>query len=94
MESLRSLKKGGTIVTCGATTGPDVRLDLRHLFLKHQQIIGSTMGNRQDLREVCKLIETKKIKPVISQVFPYQAIRAAHTAMEEGARPGKIVLTF
>ena len=61
-HSLRSLAKGGKIITCGATTGAKVSIDLRHLFLKHQQIIGSTMGTRGDLVEIMKWIEEEKIR--------------------------------
>ena len=93
-DSLRSLKMGGKIVTCGATTGAQVRLDLRHLFIKHQQIIGSTMGNRKDLREVSELINQKKLKPVLAKSFPYQNIRAAHQYLEEGRQFGKVIIQF
>jgi NADPH:quinone reductase-like Zn-dependent oxidoreductase len=93
-HSLRSLKKGGKIVTCGATTGSDVQIDLRYLFSKHQQIIGSTMGNRQDLFEICALIEQKKLKPLIGQVYPYHEIQIAHQVLEKNQQLGKIVVLF
>ncbi len=93
-HSIRSLKKGGKIVTCGATTGPYVRLDLRHLFIKHQQIIGSTMGNRKDLTEICELIERKVLDPIISRVYDIDKISAAHRYLEENRQMGKVVLTF
>jgi len=93
-HSLRVLKKGGKIVTCGATTGSDVRIDLRHVFLKHQQIIGSTMGSLQDLIDVCRLIETNNIHPKIAETFPFAEVRAAHAALENHVRPGKVILLF
>ena len=93
-HSLRSLKKGGKLVTCGSTTGPKVNIDLRHLYIKHQQIIGSTMGNRQDLAELTSLIEQEKIKPVIGSFLSYKEARQAHTLMEENQQMGKIVLNF
>ncbi len=93
-HSLRSLKKGGKIVTCGATTGSGVQLDLRHLFIKHQQIIGSTMGNRRDLSEICSLIEQKKLKPLVGQVFTYHDIQDAHQVLEKNQQLGKIVILF
>jgi NADPH:quinone reductase-like Zn-dependent oxidoreductase len=92
--SIRVLKKGGKIVTCGATTGPFVSLDLRYLFIKHQQIIGSTMGNRNDLIELIDLINNNKIKPVVSQIFPFSEIKNAHKSLEEGKQLGKIVIDF
>lgn len=94
LTSMRVLKTGGKIVTCGATTGPIVNIDLRHLFIKHQQIIGSTMGNKNDLVQLIALINEGKIKPVVSQSFPYSEIRAAHKALEEGKQLGKIVIEF
>lgn len=93
-HSLKSLKIGGKIVTCGATTGASVRIDLRHLFIKHQQIIGSTMGNREDLSELRSLIEKGKIKPVISQIFPYNEIQKAHKVLENNEQHGKVILQF
>jgi NADPH:quinone reductase-like Zn-dependent oxidoreductase len=93
-QSIRALKRGGTIVTCGATSGAVVRIDLRHLFIKHQKIIGSTMGNRQDLAEICYLIDQKKIKPMISDVFSYKKIQDAHDVLEKGQQKGKIIIRF
>jgi len=63
LTSMRVLKTGGKIVTCGATTGPIINLDLRHVFIKHQQIIGSTMGNKNDL------IELDKFETISSEGF-------------------------
>jgi NADPH:quinone reductase-like Zn-dependent oxidoreductase len=93
-HSLRSLRKGGAIVSCGATSGPIVQIDLRHLFIKHQRIIGSTMGNRTDLNELAHLFENGAFKPVVDSVFPFEKIREAHERMERGDHMGKIVLSF
>ena len=93
-HSLRSLKKGGIIVTCGATTGATVTLDLRYLFIKHQQIIGSTMGNRKDLSEISTLINKGQIRPVISQIFDFGDIQEAHRLLENNQQQGKIILRF
>jgi NADPH:quinone reductase-like Zn-dependent oxidoreductase len=94
LTSMRVLKTGGKIVTCGATTGPIVNLDLRHLFIKHQQIIGSTMGNRNDLFELIELIKKNKLKPIVSHSFHYSEIKNAHKILEEGIQLGKIVIDF
>ena len=91
---MRVLKTGGKIVTCGATTGPIINLDLRHLFIKHQQIIGSTMGNRNDLHELTELINQNKIKPIVSKTFPFTKIKDAHKTLEHGKQMGKIVIEF
>mgnify|MGYP005836510841 CR=1 FL=1 len=93
-DSLRALKVGGKIVTCGATTGAIVKIDLRALFIKHQQIIGSTMGTLQDLREIVQLIEEGKYTPVVDKVYPFAEIQEAHRRLEEGRQFGKVVLSF
>lgn len=91
-ESLRCLAKCGKIVTCGATTGPKVTIDLHHLFMKHQQIIGSTMSTRGDLFEIIDLVRQKKLKPVIDKEFPMQEVAQAHKYIEAGKHFGKVIL--
>ena len=93
-DSLRALKKGGKLVTCGATTGPHVKIDLRALFIKHQQLIGSTMGTLRDMREIIELARQGKLKPEISKRFPLNQIRAAHQWLEQGKQFGKVVIDF
>ncbi len=93
-DSLRALGKGGRLVTCGATTGPQVKIDLRALFIKHQQIIGSTMGTRQDMVDILDLVETGKLKPAVDKVFSFKEIKNAHQYLEDGRPFGKIVLDF
>ena len=93
-ESLRALSKGGRLVTCGATTGPIVKIDLRAVFIKHQQIIGSTMGTRQDMVNILELVKTGKLKPVVDTIFPFKEIKNAHQHLEDGHQFGKIVLDF
>ena len=93
-ESLRCLAKCGKIVTCGATTGPKVSIDLAHLFMKHQQIIGSTMSTRGELFEIIDLVRQKKLKPVIEKTFPLKEVVQAHKYVEEGKQFGKVVLTI
>jgi len=94
LTSMRVLKTGGKIVTCGATTGPIVNLDLRHIFIKHQQIIGSTMGNKKNLVELIDLINQSRIKPIVSKTLPFTEIKNAHQILEEGKQLGKIVIDF
>lgn len=93
-ESLRAMRKGAKLVTCGATTGPIVKIDIRALFIKHQQLIGSTMGTRNDMIEVLKLVQAGKLKPVVDKVFPFTEIKNAHQHLEDGRQFGKVVLTF
>ena len=93
-SALKALAKGGKLVTCGATTGAEVSINLRHVFMKHQQIIGSTMGNKRDLEEIVKWIGKKKLKPVIHRVLPYHDIAKGHEMLEKGGIFGKIILRW
>lgn len=91
-ESVKSLSAGGTLVTCGATTGPNVQLDLRFLFSRQLSLLGSYMGTMGELHEVLGHVFAGRIKPVIDHVFPLKQIRAAHEYMERSQMFGKIVL--
>ncbi|MGO9087490.1 MAG: zinc-binding dehydrogenase [Candidatus Sulfotelmatobacter sp.] len=91
-ESLRSLKTGGTLVTCGATTGPNVGLDLRHLFARQLTLLGSYMGTMGELYEVLGHVFAGRLKPVVDRVFPLSDLRAAHELMEKSQMFGKIVV--
>jgi NADPH:quinone reductase-like Zn-dependent oxidoreductase len=91
-ESVRSLKAGGTLVTCGATTGPKVELDLRFLFSRQLALLGSYMGTMSELHEVLSHVFAGRLKPVIDHTFPLKEIRTAHEYMEKSQMFGKIVL--
>jgi 2-desacetyl-2-hydroxyethyl bacteriochlorophyllide A dehydrogenase len=91
-ESIKCLTKGGRLVTCGATSGADAVTDLRYVFYKQLQILGSTMGRKGDLITIFKLIEEGKLKPVIDRVLPLSEVREAHRIVEAGEHVGKIVL--
>lgn len=91
-ESVRSLKPGGTLVTCGATTGPKVELELRFLFSRQLSMRGSYMGTMSELYEVLGHVFAGRLKPVIDHIFPLKDIRAAHEYMEKSLMFGKIVL--
>ena len=91
-ESLKSLKPGGTLVTCGATTGPNVSLELRFLYSRQFNVLGSYMGTMGELYEVLRHVFSGKVKPVVDRTFPLKEIRAAHEYMEKSQMFGKIVL--
>lgn len=91
-ESLKCLKPGGALVTCGATTGPDVKIDLRFLYSKQFNLLGSYMGTMGELHEVLKHVFSGKVKPVVDRTFPLEDAREAHEYMEKSAMFGKIVL--
>jgi NADPH:quinone reductase-like Zn-dependent oxidoreductase len=92
-ESVRSLKAGGTLVTCGATTGPKVDLDLRFLFSRQLSLLGSYMGTMSELHEVLSHVFAGRLKPVIDHTFSLSEIRAAHEYLEKSEMFGKVVLT-
>src|SRR3989454_413772 len=92
-QSLRSLAKGGRLVTCGATSGPEVRIDLRFLYMRQTAVMGSFMGRRHELLAVAKWLGEGRIRAVVDSVLPLQDARAAHERMLERKLFGKIVLT-
>lgn len=92
-ESMKSLRPGGTIVTCGATTGPDASFDLRFVFTRQLSFLGSYMGTMGELYEVLGHVFAGRIKPVVDRTFPLKDARAAHEYMEKSQMFGKIVLT-
>jgi NADPH:quinone reductase-like Zn-dependent oxidoreductase len=92
-ESMKSVKPGGTIVTCGATTGPAVSFDLRFLFSRQLSFLGSYMGTMGELYEVLGHVFAGRLKPVVDRTFPLKEARAAHEHMEKSRMFGKIVLT-
>ncbi len=90
--SILSLKKGGRLVTCGATSGFDARTDLRHVFYRHLTILGSMMGSKADLLTAMKFIESGQIHAVVDRTLPLADARKAHELMEDRAQFGKLVL--
>ncbi len=91
-ENIRAMAKGGRLVTCGATSGYEAATDLRYIFYKQLQILGSTMGRKGDLVTILSLLERGVLKPVIDRVMPLTEVRQAHQIVEEGKHFGKIVL--
>jgi NADPH:quinone reductase-like Zn-dependent oxidoreductase len=91
-ESMRSLKGGGTLVTCGATTGPAVGLDLRHLFARQLKLFGSYMGTMAELHEVLGHVFAGRLKPVLDRTFPLKDLREAHEYLEKSQMFGKVVV--
>ena len=91
-KSLASLVRKGRLVTCGVTSGPIVNLDLRFLFIRQLSLFGSYMGGLKELRTVIRLIEKRKLRPVVDKVFPLREAREAQARMLERQNFGKIVL--
>lgn len=91
-RSLEVLKKGGRMVVFGATTEDTVDFDLRTFFYNQQQIFGSTMGSREELREMLAHMERYKMQPVIDQVVPLAEAERAFSVLEDSQNFGKVVL--
>ncbi|MGA3350746.1 MAG: zinc-binding dehydrogenase [Candidatus Sulfotelmatobacter sp.] len=91
-ESVKSLRSSGTLVTCGATTGPAVNIDLRHLFARQLTLLGSYMGTMKELHEVLGHVFAGRLKPVVDRAFPLKDIRTAHEYLENSQMFGKIVV--
>ena len=92
-KSIACLPKGGRLVTCGATSGHDVQLDLRTLFYKSISLLGSTMGSKNELFKVLELVERGRLVPVLDRVMPLERGAEAHRLLENRQSFGNVVLT-
>ena len=91
-KELALLGYGGTLVTTGATTGYDVRTDLRHVFFKGTNILGSTQGTRAELEQGLYWMSRQKIRSIIDSTYPLKQAARAHARMAAGSLFGKILL--
>ncbi|MBI2956930.1 MAG: zinc-binding dehydrogenase [Acidobacteria bacterium] len=91
-KSLASLAPGGRLVTCGATTGAEAKIDIRRLFVLQWSLLGSYMGTRGEVLTVLKLVEQGKLRPVVDKIFPLAEAAAAHAHLEKREQFGKVVL--
>ncbi len=92
-HSIRVLRRGGRLVTCGATTGGEVSLHLQRLFFKNLEILGSTMGTKAELHRIVHLMASGDLKPMVDQVLPLADIQEAHRILEAREAFGKVVIT-
>ncbi|MGH2843913.1 MAG: zinc-binding dehydrogenase, partial [Solirubrobacteraceae bacterium] len=92
-HSVRALRPGGVIVTCGATTGDAPPAELTRIFFLQLSVIGSTMGTRAELERLTRFIVTRGIEPRIAQTLPLAQARTGFEAMLRGELRGKLVLT-
>jgi NADPH:quinone reductase-like Zn-dependent oxidoreductase len=93
-RSVRSLARGGRLVTCGATTGPKAAINLQHLFARQLSLLGSYMGEKRELIAAAPMLFDGRLTPVVDQVLPLSEASRAHQRLEEGRQFGKIVLTM
>ena len=92
VKSLAALVKGGRLVTCGATAGANPQTDIRRIFWNHLKIFGSTLGSREEFRQLLGFMQASRVRPIIDQIFPLKETAAAQRRLEEGKQFGKIVL--
>ena len=92
-ESLRSLRRGGRLVTCGATTGSNPGADLQRMFIRQLEVYGSTGGSFEEFRSVVALFARGAIKPVIDRSFALDRIGEAMDMLQRGEQFGKLVIT-
>src|SRR5438445_358429 len=83
---------GGRLVTCGATTGYDAKVDLRFLFSRQLSLLGSYMGTKSELHSVMPLVASGHLRPIVDRVFPLAEAAAAHSYLESSSQFGKVVL--
>jgi NADPH:quinone reductase-like Zn-dependent oxidoreductase len=93
-ESLRSLRRGGRLVTCGATTGSNPGADLQRVFIRQLEIYGSTGGSLAEFHQLVGLFARGGIAPVIHQQYPLEHIGDAFHYLQRGEQFGKLVVTI
>lgn len=89
---VRALARDGRLVTYGATTGAEGKVDIRRLFWKQVRLMGSTMASRSEFERVMALVFDGRLQPVVDVVWPLDRIRDAHERLETGETFGKVVL--
>jgi NADPH:quinone reductase-like Zn-dependent oxidoreductase len=92
-KSIACLRKGGRLVICGATSGHDVKIDLRTLFYKSISLLGSTMGSKSELFKLMQLVQAGKLNPVVDRVMSLDRAAEAHGLLADRKTFGNVVLT-
>lgn len=92
-SALKSLTRGGRIVTCGATTGDQPSADLRRIFIRQLQIFGSTLGNFDEYRDLLTFVARHRLRPVIDSRFSLGEVHAALDRLASGEQFGKVAVT-
>jgi NADPH:quinone reductase-like Zn-dependent oxidoreductase len=91
-SAMKSLVRGGRLVTCGATTGDQPPADLRRIFIRQLQILGSTLGDFNEFRDLLAFVQRTGLKPVIDSEYPLDQVHAALDRLASGAQFGKVAL--
>ena len=90
--SVKCLARGGRVVTCGATTGGSVQVSLHQVFFKNLSILGSTMGQKGDLRTILRMFDQGRFRAVLDRSLPLAQVGEAHRLLESREAMGKLVL--
>ncbi len=91
-KSLSALRWGGRIVICGATAGHAPKIDLRSVFFKQLEILGSTMGRKGDLAQALPMLRSRGLRQIVDRTFPLWEAAEAHAVLESASVFGKVVL--
>lgn len=91
-KSIQSLTHGGRLITCGATSGADVSLDIRYLYRRQLTLMGNFMGSKGEVLEIMKFVEDGKLRPVVDRVMPLSKAAEAHKLIGDRAVFGKVIL--
>src|ERR671936_901166 len=86
------VKRFGKVVICGATSGYDLDFDVRYLWMRQKEIIGSHFANAYEANEANKLMADGKVRPVLWRVMPFEGVAEAHQMMRENKHQGKIAI--
>ena len=92
--SLRLCRRGGVVVTCGASSGFAATTDLRQVFFRQLQVLGSTMGGKAHLHRIVELVGRGALRPVVDRSFPLAQAAEAHRYLDRREQFGKVVLTL
>ncbi len=91
-RSIRAVRNGGRIVTCGATSGFEPKIDLRHIFFRQVEVLGSTMASKADLLAVLALVADGRLRPIVHATMPLADAGKAHAILEARQAFGRVVL--
>ena len=92
-ESLKCLGWGGRLVTCGATSGAEIAVDLKAVFFKNISILGSTMGSKADMIRVVEWVNEGKVKAVVDSSWPMSRLPEAFERLESRSAFGRVIVT-
>lgn len=93
-DSLRSLRRGGRLVTCGATTGGNPPAELQRMFIRQLEVYGSTGGSMEEFRQLVALFAQGRLAPVIDRAYPLSEVHAAFDRLHAGEQFGKVLVTM